>query len=280
MEYPRGPGYVLDLSDRTIRGFFGEMNIDIDAPAYQTNGTSKGNRVRTLLKDTDDATAAAILKKLWECRAEILARTGDTDPVPHAHGRFLTILHRLVGTGAGGTPPVTPLPPEGAAQDALHAELWRIKELAPQARGYEFERFLTRYFYELGLEPREPFRNRGEQIDGSFLLGNEIYLLEAKYQAAQIGADDLHSFHGKVTDKAGWARGLFISFEGFTGVGLEAFGRGKRIILMCGRELNDALIRRLPLREVLDRKVRAAAENGRPFNSVTDLFRNPVSERR
>ncbi len=40
-------GYVLDLSDRTIRAFFGEMDIDIDAAIYQINGTSKGNRVRT-----------------------------------------------------------------------------------------------------------------------------------------------------------------------------------------------------------------------------------------
>jgi hypothetical protein len=273
MEYPRGPGYVLDLSDRTIRGFFGEMNIDIDAPIYQRGGTSKGNRVRTLLKSTDDAKAAAILKKLWEYRLEILARTEDADPVPHAQGRFLTILQRLAGIGEGGAPPVPPPPPEGAAQDALRAELWRIKELSPQARGYEFERFLTHYFREGGLEPREPFRNQGEQIDGSFLLGNETYLIEAKYQAAQIGVDDLRSFHGKVTDKAGWTRGLFIAFEGFTNVGLEAFGRGKRIILMCGPELNEAFIRRLPLREVLDRKVRAAAENGRPFNSVTNLFK-------
>lgn len=273
VEYPRGPGYVLDLSDRTIRGFFGEMNIDIDATTYEKNGTSKGNRVRTLLKGTDDATAAAVLKKLWERRSEMLARTGNADPVPHAQGRFLTMLHRLEGTEEGGVPPVPPPPPEEAAQDALQAELWRIKELAPQARGYEFERFLTRYFRESGLEPRKPFRNRGEQIDGSFLLGNETYLIEAKYQGTQTGVDDLRSFHGKVTDKAGWTRGLFIAFEGFTDVGLEAFGRGKRIILMCGSELNEALMRRLPLREVLGRKVRAAAENGHPFNSVTVLFR-------
>lgn len=263
---------MLDLSDRTIRGFFGEMNIDIDAPPYQKNGTSKGNRVRTLLKSTNDATAAAILKRLWECRMEILARTGGTDPVPNAEGRFLTMLHRLIGTAGGVSSPATPLLPEGATQDALQAELWRIKDLAPQARGYEFERFLTHYFRDGGLDPREPFRNRGEQIDGSFLLGNETYLIEAKYQAAQTGVDDLRSFHGKVTDKASWTRGLFIAFEGFTNVGLEAFGRGKRIILMCGPELNDALLRRLPLREVLDRKVRAAAENGRPFNSTMNLF--------
>jgi len=278
VEYPRGPGYVLDLSDRTIRAFFGEMDIDIDSTTYQINGTSKGNRVRILLRNTSDATAAIILKKLWDYRAEILARTGDTDPVPHSQGRFLIMLHRLLGTGASGTPPAAPPPPEGAAQDALRAELWRIKELPPQARGYEFERFLTRYFRESGLEPREPFRNRGEQIDGSFLLWNETYLVEAKYQAARTGVDDLRSFQGKVTDKASWARGLFIAFEGFTEVGLDAFGRGKRIILMCGPELDDALLRRLPLREVLDRKVRAAAENGHPFNSVKDLFAIAVSK--
>lgn len=40
-----------------------------------------------------------------------------------------------------------------------------------QARGYQFERYLNRLFKDCALEPRESFRIKGEQIDGSFVLG-------------------------------------------------------------------------------------------------------------
>ncbi len=248
------------------------MDIDIDNPIYAKNGPSKGNRVRTLLKTTDDATAAQILKKLWSHREHIIASLGAADPVAHAQGRFLTLIQRLKETDGGGVPPFVLPPPENYVLDALQAELLRIRQLAPQTRGLEFEKFLTQYFRNSGLDPREPFRNRGEQIDGSFLLGSNTYLVEAKYKAHPTGVGDLHSFHGKVTDKATWARGLFIAFEGFTEEGLDAFGRGKAIILMAGFEINEALSRRIPLREIVERKARAAAENGRPFNSIKDLF--------
>ncbi|HEY5550826.1 MAG TPA: hypothetical protein VIK52_02990 [Opitutaceae bacterium] len=59
----------------------------------------------------------------------------------------------------------------------LHAELQRLAYLDPQPRGYAFEAFLKSCFDKFGLEARDAFRLRGEQIDGSFLLGNEIYLL-------------------------------------------------------------------------------------------------------
>jgi hypothetical protein len=53
-------------------------------------------------------------------------------------------------------------------------------------------------FDKFGLQARDPFRLRGEQIDGSFLLGSEIYLLEGKWQNAPSGIGHLHTFHGKV----------------------------------------------------------------------------------
>ncbi len=142
----------------------------------------------------------------------------------------------------------------------------------PQARGYAFEAFLKSLFDTYGLKARDPFRNRGEQIDGSFILASETYLLEAKWQNAQVAAADLRAFNGKVEEKAAWARGLFISHSGFTEDGLHAFGRGKRIVCMDGLDLYNVIDRRLPLGEVLDCKVRRAAETGRAFIRVRDLF--------
>ena len=112
----------------------------------------------------------------------------------------------------------------------------------------------------------------GEQIDGSFQLSGETYLLEAKWTDPKIGAGELRSFNAKLEDKAAWTRGLFVSNSGFTDDGLEAFGRGKRVVCMDGLDLYETLDRLLSLEDVIARKVRRAAESGQPFVRVRDLY--------
>jgi hypothetical protein len=147
-----------------------------------------------------------------------------------------------------------------------------LAQMAAQARGYAFEKFLKNLFDTFGLEARSPFKLVGEQIDGSFLLGHETYLLEAKWQNELTRIGDLRAFDGKVGDKAAWSRGLFVSYSGFTEDGLQAFGRGKRIICADGLDLAEALMRKIPLDKVLERKVRHVAETGISFARVRDLF--------
>lgn len=273
MDFIRGPGYVLDFSDSSFAAFFAsELDVDIDNPAYARQGASKGKRLRCFLQVVDDATAIHTLRALWEHRAEVLARTGQTDPVRNAEGRLLSVIARMGGGESHGDG-VAPRPAtDWRLLAALRDDLVRVGTLPPQERGYAFEAFLKRCFEAAGLKARDPFRNVGEQIDGSFLLGEETYLLEAKWHAAPTGVGDLHAFHGKLEQKAAWARGLFLSYHGFTTEGLAAFGPGKRLICADGRDLHDALDRQIPLRDVLGCKVRRAAETGRPHISVRELF--------
>ena len=154
----------------------------------------------------------------------------------------------------------------------IKADLLQVTALTPHAHGYAFEGFFERLFDTFGLAAREPFRLRGAQIDGSFQLGSEIYLLEAKWHGQPIGVAELHTFHGKIEQKAAWTCGLFVSNSGFTEDGLAAFGRGKSVICMDGLDLYEMLDRELPLNQVLERKVRRAAETGAPFIRVRDLF--------
>ena len=275
VDFIRGRGYVLNFSDASFSRFFAEeLDIDIDDPAYADMGGSKGKRLRRLLQKVDDRTALRVLKALWEQRVDFLLRSGQDDPVKNAEARYLALVNRLGGSpDAAQGPQEAPKPAFDQARiGALRDEVVRLSTLAPQARGYAFEGFLTSLFEVYGLKPREAFRNRGEQIDGSFMLANETYLLEAKWQGSATGAADLHAFLGKLEEKARWARGLFISHSGFTVDGLAAFGRGKRVVCMDGLDLYEMLQRALPFDHVLDRKVRRAAETGRPFVSVRDLF--------
>jgi hypothetical protein len=269
-----GDGYVLNFSDRTIAQFFAEeLNVDFDNPAYKKNGTSKAKRLRCFLQTVGKPAVIRTLEALWDYREAIRLRVGQDDQIPNAHGRLLAIIDRLRDGQAAEPRGKT----EAVAFDReifkqLGIELQGLSTLEPQRRGYAFETFLKRLFDAFGLEARDPFRLRGEQIDGSFLLGNEVYLLEGKWQNAPSGIDHLHTFHGKVEQKAAWTRGLLVSNSGFTEDGLHAFGRGKRVICMDGYDLYETLTRELPLNHVLERKIRRAGETGLAFVRVRDLF--------
>ncbi len=275
VDFIRGRGYVLDFSDSTFSQFFAtELDVDIDDPTYAVAGGSKGKRLKCFLQKVDDRTALRVLRALWDVRSAWLLRTGQDDPVKNAEARYLSVINRLGGSpDAAQGPQESPKPAFDQQRIAdLRDEVVRISTLAPQARGYAFEAFLKALFDVYGLRAREAFRNRGEQIDGSFMLANETYLLEAKWESTPTAVRDLHAFHGKIDEKAAWARGLFISHAGFSEDGLAAWGRGKRVICMDGLDLYEMLQRGLPLDHVLDRKVRRAAETGMAFARVRDLF--------
>ncbi len=126
-----------------------------------------------------------------------------------------------------------------------------------------------------GLAPRGSFRLVGEQIDGSFKLGQDTYLIEAKWHDSQIGQADLLVFNGKVQGKSTWSRGIFISNSGFTPDGLTAFSKGRptNMIGLSGQDLSFILSGEMSLADAIDRKARRAAETGEFFVSVFDLKR-------
>ncbi|POH41622.1 hypothetical protein C2U56_09920 [Pseudomonas fluorescens] len=270
-------GYVLDFSDRTMSQFFlGELEIDIDDPLFTADGTSKARRLRSFLTLADTPTCVRALKALWQYRQAALANQRKDEPVVNAEGRFLTLIQ---GLESGSSADVIKGDPFAAVRQVnfdqaaqLKRALLDIHKLAPQARGYAFETFLQQLFEASNLQPRAPFRNTGEQIDGSFQCRGDIYLVEAKWVVNPVGAGELHIFQGKISQKAAWTRGVFISYYGFTDVGLEAFGRGKSLICISGKDINHALERHIPFADVIDRKVRAAAETGSVFVPLDKLF--------
>src|SRR6185312_11747626 len=69
---------------------------------------------------------------------------------------------------------------------------------SPQAAGFALEKILNRMFALHGLAPREPFKVVGEQIDGSFDLDHETYLVEAKWEKAPVSEAALLIFRGKI----------------------------------------------------------------------------------
>ena len=158
--------------------------------------------------------------------------------------------------------------------ERLAIRLNEVEKLAPQQRGFAFESFLDTMFAVFRLSPRKSFRLVGEQIDGSFELNHNTYLVEAKWQESPIGNRELQSFAGTVRTKADWSRGLYVSHSGFSQDGLTAFGRGgnTQIICLAGTELRDIFAHSLSLIDVLILKGRRAAETGNAYTPVMELF--------
>lgn len=268
-------GYVLDFTDRTFGDFFrSELRIDIDNPRYAVNGGSKGKRFRYFVQTSDDAVVVHLLTALWEYRETKRRRAKREETVPDAEQEFWALIARLGGKRPANVQPPQPTPtgPDRKRLAQLSQDWVELSKLSPQPRGFAFERFLKSLLDAYGLDPRSSFRNTGEQIDGSFALNGSTYLVEARWRATVADAAALHAFHGKIDQKAEWSRGLFISMAGFSQDGLSAFGRAKKLICMDGLDLYETLNDGLSFSEVIERKVRRAAETGAPFVGVRDLF--------
>jgi len=275
--FDMGGGYVLNFSNKTFAEFFNEeLGINIDDSRFDVEGTSKAKRLRFFLKTCDPQVRIITLLALWEYREVDRRRNHKEETIQDAEEEFYSLIERL-----GGKRPVekkqattsrvtTKIDPYLSIE--LKSKLMEVNQLEPQARGYAFEKFLKDLFDANGLSARASFRLIGEQIDGSFEVSAETYLLEAKWTSPQVGATDLRSFNGKVEDKAAWSRGLFVSYSGFTPDGLTAFGRGKRVVCMDGLDLYEMLDKNLSFADVLAKKVRRAAESGNPFVPLRDLY--------
>jgi hypothetical protein len=158
--------------------------------------------------------------------------------------------------------------------EILMKEYMALSALDPLNRGFAFEKFLNRLFEAHSLSPRNAFRITGEQIDGSFELESQTYLLEAKWQAKPSGQDQLLVFNGKVEGKSTWARGLFVSYIGFTDDGLTAFAKGKRtsIIGMNGTDIFYILQGKISLINAIKKKARRSVETNDFFVSIHELI--------
>lgn len=177
------PGWILDFSNRTLSAFFDEeLNIDIDDERYQDEGTSKAKRVRCLLKQVDRETALRVLAALWQHKTEFMPEQAE-----QSRNDYLALISRLESADTDTARGIKPVQAwHGVDWTSLVSEMDEMKTLAPHPRGFRFEAWLAELFSTFKLAPRSSFRNTGEQIDGSFRLNDDFYLIEAKLLAPVI----------------------------------------------------------------------------------------------
>ena len=257
-------GYVLDFSNRTFQEFIADSTgLNICDPRYDYESGSKANRLRAFWQKEDNAVVGKLM--------------GDMlDACDHGRGSapFKTcraIVSRLTAQNVAPASVQT----DSATADARRktVALSQLKEeflrLAVESdrslAGLAFEGLLNRLFEVFELQPRQPFRVTGEQIDGSFQLDGEIYLMESKWERDPSPEADLLVFRGKIEGKSTFTRGVFIALNDVSQPAREAITRGKApsFFVMNGHDLMMILSEAMSLPDFLRRRVRLLAEEGR-----------------
>ncbi|MEX1376259.1 MAG: restriction endonuclease [Eubacteriales bacterium] len=266
-------GYVIDFKNREFQEFVFEC-VKVDIYKIYPD-LSKAKILRALLQDLDNVNAGKLLLCLLEY---FQSKRFIDDSNREIFYKCVQIGNRLIGKMESKevkfkTPPVPDEKNNEAFDyDKNKTEIHKLANLddTPQKRGYAFESYLCQLFSDCGLDPRGSFKITGEQIDGSFVMDSEIYLLEAKWTNAQQSKDDLVVFNEKVTSKSTFTRGLFISFAGFTENAVATFNSGRKpsIVLMTVQELVVSFERKIEFKSLLKKKIRALAEEGAVLKNV------------
>jgi len=257
-------GYVLDFSNRTFAEFIRDSTgRDIYDAAYDYASGSKANRLRAFWQREPNP----IVGKLMSDMLDYADATGELKEVCRL------IVVRLLQDAQ--IPHTANSPQDGQQQSdqqrrsetlaQLKEEFFRLAIESDRSKaGLALEQLLNRLFALFQLHPRQSFRIVGEQIDGSFELDGQIYLLEAKWEQQPLPEADLLIFRGKIEGKSTFTRGVFIALNDVSRAARDAITRGKApsFFIMNGHDLIMILGEAMSLTDFLRKRVRRLAEEG------------------
>jgi hypothetical protein len=140
-------------------------------------------------------------------------------------------------------------------------------------RGREFEQLICNLLENEGLQPNTNFRPQGEEIDGSFIWGHSVFLIEAKWHKSEMPASSIYQFKGKVDGKLVGTIGIYISISGFSSEAVDAltFGKSINIILFDKEDFTTCINEDNGFTKVLLKKLRVATERGTVFFQVKSV---------
>jgi hypothetical protein len=255
-------GYVLDFSNRSFAEFIRDSTgRDIYDSRYDYASGSKANRLRAFWQKEENGVVGKLMNDMLDYRGE----SGGLDSACRL------IVQRLLHD-APRSPQAEKTPQHSSQQlgsSQAHAQLKEeFSRLAIESdrkkAGLALEQLLNHLFDLSRLQPRQPFRVVGEQIDGSFELDGQIYLLESKWEKDALPEEDLLVFRGKIEGKSTFTRGVFIALNDISVPAKDAITRGKApsFFVMNGHDLMMILSEAITLTDFLRKRVRLLAEEG------------------
>jgi hypothetical protein len=265
-------GYVLDFSNRTFSEFVRDSTRrEIYDSRYDNGSGSKANRLRAFWEKENNTVVGKLM-------SDMLDYHDGTGAIESACRLIVMRLLQDVSAPAASTG----LQQQAQSQERqrskilaqLKEELFRLSlETDRSKAGLALEQLLNRLFALFELRPRQPFRVVGEQIDGSFELEGQVYLLESKWENNALPEADLLVFRGKIEGKSTFTRGVFIALNDITAPARDAITRGKppSFFVMNGHDLLMVLSEAISLTDFLRKRVRLLAEEGRMCVPFSDL---------
>ena len=259
-----GTGYVLDFSNRTFSEFVRDSTgRDIYDSRYDYGSNSKANRMRAFWQKEENGVVGKLMGDILDY-SELKGAQYEVCRL---------IVARLLKDGpARQSQPASQHDEQSAQQRRRSQELAQLKDeffrlAADHDRsraGLALEKLLNRLFQLFELQPRQPFRVVGEQIDGSFQLDGHIYLMESKWEQKPLPEADLLVFRGKIEGKSTFTRGVLIALNDVTQQARNAITRGKSpsFFVMNGYDLTMILSEAISLTDFLRKRVRLLAEEG------------------
>lgn len=267
-------GYVLNFTNRSFTEFVRDSTgLDIFDPRYNYASGSKANRLRAFWQKEENSVVGKLMSDILDyseakgaqydvCRL-IVARLLQNGPAPQAQSASKD-SEQLIQQQL-----------RSQALQQLKEEFFRLATDDNRSKaGLTLERLLNRLFELFDLQPRQPFRVVGEQIDGSFLLDGHVYLLESKWEKHPLPEADLLVFRGKIEGKSTFTRGVLIALNDISTQARDAITRGKApsFFVMNGHDLTMILSEIITLTDFLRKRVRLLAEEGCmcvPFSALT-----------
>ena len=265
-------GYFLNFSNRE----FEELMYDIVPYSIcgKYPGLSKAKIFRNFLKDESETyVGKALIMLINYMNEKNLVLTQDKEKAEKLHELGKKLLGK---TKTQSIPKQENSSPPTLAEkdyDCLNKSLLELEKISDsQARGYSFEKYLNGLFNTFGLKPHASYRTEFDQIDGSFVLGGDTILIEARYRTNPIPKDDLILFSNKLGSKSHFVKGLFITFSQVDNKAIEYFlDRSSRFVVLTVEELFLMCQNRIPLIKALQSKFRALDEKGLIFKHILTL---------
>jgi len=144
-----------------------------------------------------------------------------------------------------------------------------------QRAGYDFEDWIYEFLAFSDIQARKPYKDKnGRQIDGALELEGVNFLIEAKCTSELTSVRDIDLFRSKIDTKADNTLGLFVSMTGFTPEAIDQASYGRTpFVLMDGTHLFNLVVPRLMgIKDVIQRTMRHAAQSGRSYLPVQDMY--------
>ncbi len=154
----------------------------------------------------------------------------------------------------------------------LKTKIAKGKNLTEQQRGYQLEKLLYDLFEYENLEPIPPYKNMGEQIDGSFECQNRFFILEAKWETKPLPASKIFGLQGRLQGKLIGTLGIFISMSDFSIKALPHIEK-KNVILFTQKDMDYCFDPNYSFSEILYVKLRQAAKQGIILFDIEDYFK-------